>query len=166
MTEIGEIKLAKELGKGGTASNRFIWQQCRICNKPRWVQFVKGKPVHDICLRCAHSGTRHIRWAGGRNNNGKGYIRIWLPSNDFFYSMADCHGYVLEHRLVMAQSLKRCLHPWEVVHHINHIKTDNRFENLQLSSEDRHCQFTLLETKIRKLEAENKELRRQLKCLN
>ena len=76
--------------------------------------------------------------------------------------MVQTRGYIPEHRLVMAKHLGRCLHRWEIVHHKNHIKDDNRIENLQLVSDDRHKQITTLEMQIKKLKAENQVLREKL----
>lgn len=62
--------------------------------------------------------------------------------------------YVLEHRLVLAQHLGRCLKSWEEVHHLNGIKDDNRLENLALVSKRNHPRNTL----VKKLQARVREL--------
>lgn len=70
---------------------------------------------------------------GGRQKGKDGYIRVLVPDDSPFASMR--HGKartVLEHRLVMAEDLGRPLFPYEVVHHINGVKDDNRRENLEL----------------------------------
>lgn len=77
-------------------------------------------------------GEKAPRWHGGSRKTKAGYVEVWVAPDDFFHSMAGKGNYVKEHRLVMAKVLYRCLLPWEVVHHKNGIKDDNRLENLQL----------------------------------
>lgn len=90
-------------------------------------------------LRGTGIGPASLKWKGGRVTR-RGYICIWLPSDDFFYPMVMSarKPYVVEHRLVMARYLGRCLQSCELVHHKNHIKNDNRLENLELTTWSEH----------------------------
>lgn len=72
-------------------------------------------------------GEKNPNWKGG-DGRMNGYIQIFNP----YHPNSDCHGYIYEHRLVMAEILGRFLKGEEIVHHINGIRDDNRIENLML----------------------------------
>ena len=127
--------------------NKFIWSACSICGRERWVQLVRNKLMSIKCKSCAKIRERHPNWKGGKRKNFYGYIQILMKSADPFFKMANSHGYIKEHRLVMAQYLGRCLESWEIPHHINHIKDDNRIENLELMTASEHNRRTRIEEK-------------------
>jgi hypothetical protein len=77
---------------------------------------------------------------------------------------------VLEHRLIMAKFLGRCLSPAEIIHHKNGIHNDNRIENLELiSCAEEHLRYKHIHvttrTYIRKLEEKINNLKEELKIL-
>jgi len=88
---------------------------------------------------------RHLRgehsphWKGGRAKRSDGYIRVYIPE----HPNAGKGGYIMEHRLVMSRHLDRPLERWELVHHINGIRDDNRIENLELMHEFPALQWTI-----------------------
>lgn len=102
-------------------------------------------------------GDQHPGWKGGRKNL-RGYIQRWVSVSHPFSSMRSKAGYVLEHRLVMAEHLGRILTRDEIVHHKNGIRDDNRIENLELVDRTRHHEIhteraALGEKVLRALEA-------------
>lgn len=166
MPELGEIKKSDNCQK-------FIWQACVACGEERWVRLVKGQPRAELCVFCRnqkHRGKFNSQWKGGTSKD-KGYIIVRLQPDDFFFPVAHS-GYVRQHRLVMAKYLGRCLQPWEIVHHRNRIKDDNRIENLQLVQEMQHSQYIILGNKIdnqanqiQELKDLVKDLRKEIRLL-
>lgn len=107
--------------------------QPRVCEHcsgliPQTSWSFEAKFCSRSCYAASRSGANGHHWLGGRSTDDDGYVRIWMPDNE----MARRDGYVLEHRLVMAEAIGRPLDPQEVVHHINGIRDDNRIENLIL----------------------------------
>lgn len=170
MPEIGETKMIRRQRR----RCRYIWVQCPICKKERWI-FANGfkrTAQSGRCVSCYNKSQE------AQNNRAKarasqhppqgwktrvGYKEIGLSLNDFFFPMTRSGGRIFEHRLIMAKHLNRCLLHWEVVHHKNGIKDDNRIENLELLADSRHHLIDS-ETKayIHRLEGELADLKQKL----
>ena len=177
MPKIEETKTVQRFHKSGIKAGHTIygWYACADCGRERWVVLRKGTIRNQTCRSCgskkgaAAINRMEIRkgnkwnWQGGRHKNSDGYILVWISRDDFFYPMASKDGYILEHRLVMAKHLKRCLLLWELVHHkgkrfigIDN-RSDNLIDNLQLlPSQNKHN--TMLEKALRKQAKLIKEL--------
>ena len=123
-------------------------------------------------LKCKHcqskeTAAKHLNGPGCKRVTGKkhhfyksgytlaqGYRLVNLPLDSPFRCMADKHGRCREHRLVMAKKLGRVLKPWEIVHHKNRKRDDNRPSNLELVSSTLHRFVISMEQHIDKLEAD------------
>lgn len=134
----GTIKRAKELGRVGRGF--LIARPCKGCGIIRWQQ-INAKPT--LCRKCAATisrmqvlGDKSPTWKGGRQTLKSGYILVVIPKDSPYAVMSNKSDRgqprVFEHRLVMAKHLGRPLESWELVHHKNGIRDDNRLENLEL----------------------------------
>jgi len=119
---------------------------CGQCGNERLVQrsYTLKSWFTGLCQDCARRSRireGNPNWKDGQWKSHSGYIHIRLYSDNPYYPMATKHDhYIMEHRLVMAQHLGRCLLFSERVHHKGtkypsgsiENRSDNRIENLEL----------------------------------
>lgn len=83
----------------------------------------------------------HYNWKGGILRTSQGYILEYVRKDSPYFPMASCcrsrktrrfGAYALQHRLIMAKHLGRCLTVTELVHHVNGNKSDNCLSNLRI----------------------------------
>ena len=122
-----QIQKAVILYKGGTS-------QEKIAVEMGVSQALVGRVLRQqgILARKVIGREQHGNWKGGRHLTSSGYVEVILDRDSPYFSMANRMGYILEHRLIMAKHLKRCLNKEETIHLKNGIKDDNRIGNLQL----------------------------------
>ena len=80
-----------------------------------------------------YKGSDHWKWRNG-HSRCNGYEMIKRPHHPY----ANKRGYVLEHRLVVEDHIRRYLPPDVRVHHINGNRLDNRIENLVMMNHRSH----------------------------
>lgn len=105
---------------------KFCSKGCRnrIYRSPRGPNAAKG-----------HKGPKNPAWKGGvtfKRNKGNYIGPKYVQCPPEFSAMARSDGYVMEHRLIVAKRIGRCLFRWEVVHHRDHNTRNNADENLEL----------------------------------
>lgn len=135
------LKQAKQCAKVSTFcgeecyrkhTKKVVWTKlCKYCGKEFSVS--KTDSFRNYCSRkCRYHKVY------GTLVKINGYLKYKLEPTSPYYSMCNVSGYVLQHRLVMAQSLNRSLLETEIVHHIDGNKLNNNIKNLQITTKNSH----------------------------
>lgn len=120
--------IAKEAGCTVGAAHsaiRFLGLELRKASEALGLKYPQGR-----------FGELASNWRGGRRlaNKRQGYYYVYSPTHPH----CTTSGYVMEHILVAEKKIGRYLKRGEVVHHVNHIKSDNRPENLLVMTRSEH----------------------------
>lgn len=143
--------------KMSEAAKKFVRENPGIRNKTEAQKLAmskllmgrKGTPHTQESKRKlseAQRGEKSSRWKGGRKMRD-GYVLLLMPDhpNAYFDKSTGKKRYVLEHRYVMSQMLGRPLDKYDIVHHINANRADNRPENLEhLRGDNRGCRYPIV----------------------
>lgn len=121
-------------------TRRYCSQECNgVYRGQEWAKWgiVGSEKAKETPKSKGMKGEKNPAWKGGvtyfkRKGKYADQSIKYVRCPQEFISMARKDGYVMEHRLKVAQAIGRTLTKVECVHHINHDATDNRLENLML----------------------------------
>lgn len=144
------------------AQRKGILKPCQNCGKMYSVRPSSG-PSRACSRACYH---KLVTVNGiGRTHNGKearlnkyGYVLIWEPG-----FKGSCHGWALEHRVVMAGVMGRDLDRKEEVHHKDGKRDNNHPDNLEILDPHTHGKTTgkIVNARRRSEEEELSEYRKR-----
>lgn len=128
-----DLKAGDKVFANGTSE-----ENCIMCGRNNDIITYPGSKFRGYCKKCMY---RHLRRAGKMTDTKRidsdGYVEIYGPtvrSTEFWESVSHNEG-VYEHHYIWWLHTGHVVDTTkESIHHKNHIKTDNRFENLELLS--------------------------------
>lgn len=82
----------------------------------------KGKKLAGYCRE------NNPNWRGGEYTREDGYVMIYKPD----HPLVNSNDYIRKSRVVVENNIKEFLPKDVIIHHINHNRSDDRIENLQI----------------------------------
>lgn len=111
------------------------WQKCPACGgkkdfNAKACRPCSPKPAGHVGIR----GPLHPAWKGGFRIDRDGYVKTYAPNHPW----PRRGGYVFEHVRIVEIRIGRRLHSHEIVHHVDHDRSNNTADNLRLMTRGEH----------------------------
>jgi hypothetical protein len=142
--------VSQRLKKAGIQTRRPHDYPTTDRQRSAWVEIGKGRKGMKMSAEAKKkmstkaTGRRKrndYEFGGHEKKRDDGYIKVYVPN----HPNCTADGYVMKHILVMESAIGRHLIKGECVHHINHIRDDNRIENLKLMTISEHMSMHMKE---------------------
>lgn len=117
---------------------KFSEERNRKLRKPR------GRMPDYLREKLSESKKCHFDGLNGYGHtkpHNRGYVLVYCPDHPHAHQ----DGYVMLHTVLIERLIGRYLENDEVVHHINHDRSDNRIENLLLMKKKDHMSMHMKE---------------------
>lgn len=76
---------------------------------------------------------------GDRLIRSDGYAIVYQPNWPSSWKYGKNKGWMMEHKFVIESHIGRMLDSCELIHHKNHVRSDNRIDNLELTNRRAHA---------------------------
>lgn len=136
--EAGKLTITDEVFTNGK-------QVCPLCGTDNDLITYKYSKFLGYCRKCMYNQRDGKVFKGDgihKRVDNDGYVRLFGKPTRKMPNYDRICGGIYEHHQVWYENTSHIVNTkYEVVHHINGIKTDNRFENLQLMTQKEHCKL-------------------------
>lgn len=116
----------------------FSEERNQKLRKPRGEMALSAREKLSESRKCHYDG---MNGYGHTKAHNGGYVCVYCPDHPHAHQ----DGYVMLHTILMERHIGRFLESDEVVHHINHDRSDNRIENLLLMKKKDHMSMHMKE---------------------
>jgi hypothetical protein len=124
---IGVYERKKGMKTGKYKRTKKIIEKYRRANLGR-------KYSSEVNKKKGRPGKNNPNGKGGKYISNDGYVMIYVPQ----HALCNCRGYAREHRIVFQKKVGRRLERFEIIHHVDGDKLNNKIENLRIMTKEEH----------------------------